>query len=134
MCEMIQVNTPDRNVAVDITDLISRKVQESGVKSGLCFLHVPHTTSAITINEGADPAVMDDVLSSLDRLVPWRAGYRHSEGNSAAHIKAILVGGRTTVVIEGGRLLLGTWERVFLCEFDGPRTRKIRIKILRDPV
>jgi secondary thiamine-phosphate synthase enzyme len=76
---------------------------------------------------------MEDVLNSLDRLVPWRAGYRHSEGNSAAHIKAILVGGRTTVIIEGGRLLLGTWERVFLCEFDGPRTRKIRIKIQSDP-
>jgi secondary thiamine-phosphate synthase enzyme len=133
MCEMIQVNTPDRSVVVDVTDLIARKVQESGVRNGLCFLHVPHTTAAIMINEGADPAVMDDVLSSLDKLVPWRAGYRHSEGNSAAHIKAILVGGRTTVIIDGGRLLLGTWERVFLCEFDGPRTRKIRIKIQKDP-
>lgn len=132
MVEMIQVNTPDRSAIVDITDLVVRKVEETGVRTGICLLHVPHTTAGLLVNEGADPAVMEDVLSTLEKLVPWRAGYRHSEGNSAAHIKAVLVGGRTTLMIENGRLVLGTWERIFLCEFDGPRTRKIRIKILND--
>jgi len=84
------------------------------------------------INEGADPAVMQDVANTLEKLVPWKAAYLHGEGNSAAHIKSILVGGSVQVLVEGGRLLLGTWERIFLCEFDGPRTRKIHVKILRD--
>ena len=130
MLETLQVRTPKRSTAVDVTDLISRKVQESGVKSGFCLVHVPHTTAAIMVNEGADPAVMDDVINALDKLVPWGAGYQHSEGNSAAHIKAILVGGRTFLIIDEGRIMLGTWERIFLCEFDGPRTRNIHIKII----
>ncbi|MFP5212129.1 MAG: secondary thiamine-phosphate synthase enzyme YjbQ [Acidobacteriota bacterium] len=132
MLETIQVNTPEHTAMVDVTDLIARKVQDSTVTSGLCVLYVPHTTAGIMVNEGADPAVMEDVLAGLDRLVPWKAGYKHAEGNSAAHIKAILVGGGTQVIIDNGRLMLGTWERIFLCEFDGPRTRKIRIKILKD--
>lgn len=130
MLDTIQVNTPDHSVIVDITDLISRKVQESGVRSGLCVVYIPHTTAGIIVNEGADPAVLDDVLNTLDKLVPWKAGYKHTEGNAAAHIKAILVGGSKHIIIDGGRLMLGTWERIFLCEFDGPRTRKIRIKIM----
>ena len=134
MVETIQVRTPDRSATVDVTDLILRKVRESGVKSGLCLLHVPHTTAGIFVNEGADPAVMDDVIDFLNKMVPWQAGYKHSEGNSAAHIKSILTGGRTFLIIDDGRLVLGTWERVFLCEFDGPRTRKIHLKILGDPV
>lgn len=133
MIETLQVNTPNRNAMVDITDLIARKIQESAIKSGFCLLHVPHTTAGIMVNEGADPAVMDDVVNSLDRLVPWQAGYKHSEGNSAAHIKAILLGGRTFLMIDDGRLMLGTWERIFFCEFDGPRTRKVRIKIIASP-
>jgi len=132
MLATIQVNTPDRSAAVDITELVSRKVQDSGVKNGLCLVYIPHTTAGVTVNEGADPAVMEDVLNSLDKLAPWRAGYKHAEGNSAAHIKAILVGGSVQIIIDNGRLLLGTWEHVFLCEFDGPRTRKIRIKIVSD--
>lgn len=130
MLETIQVNTPDHCVAVDITELLSRKVQESGIQSGVCIVYVPHTTAGIFVNEGADPAVVDDVMEALERLVPWRAGYKHAEGNSAAHIRSILVGGSSHLIVENGRLLLGTWERVFLCEFDGPRTRKIRVKIL----
>jgi secondary thiamine-phosphate synthase enzyme len=130
MLETIQVNTPDHCVMLDVTDLISRKVQESDVKSGLCIVYIPHTTAGIMVNEGADPAVMDDVMNTLDKMVPWRGGYRHTEGNSAAHIKAILVGGSTQIIIDNGRLMLGTWERIFLCEFDGPRTRKIRIKLM----
>jgi secondary thiamine-phosphate synthase enzyme len=132
MLETIQVNTPDHSAVVDLTDMISRKVQESGVKSGLCVINVPHTTAGITVNEGADPAVMEDVLNSLDALVPWRAAYKHTEGNSAAHIKAVLVGGSIQMIIGNGRLMLGTWEHIFLCEFDGPRTRKVRIKIMSD--
>jgi secondary thiamine-phosphate synthase enzyme len=133
MLETLQVNTPDRNAMVDITDPISCKIKESGIKNGLCLLHVPHTTAGIMVNEGADLAVMDDVINSLDKLVPWRGGYKHSEGNSAAHIKAILVGGRTFLMIDDGRLMLGTWEHIFFCEFDGPRTRKVRIKIIASP-
>ncbi|MCU0572320.1 MAG: secondary thiamine-phosphate synthase enzyme YjbQ [Syntrophobacteraceae bacterium] len=133
MLEMVQVNTPDHAVMVDVTDLVARKIQESGVKSGVCVVYIPHTTAGITVNEGADPAVMEDFLSTLERLIPWKSSYRHSEGNAAAHIKAILVGGSVHIIIENGRLILGTWERIFLCEFDGPRTRKIRIKILSDP-
>lgn len=132
MLEMVQVNTPDHCVMVDVTDLVSRKVEESGIRSGLCVVYIPHTTAGIMINEGADPAVMDDVMATLDKLVPWRASYKHTEGNSAAHIKAILVGGSTHIIVENGRLVLGTWERIFLCEFDGPRTRKIRIKVVSD--
>ncbi len=132
MLETVQVNTPDHAVMVDVTDLIARKIQESGVRSGVCMVYIPHTTAGITVNEGADPAVMEDFLSTLDRLVPWKSSYKHSEGNAAAHIKSILVGGSAHMIIENGRLMLGTWERIFLCEFDGPRTRKIRIKIMSD--
>lgn len=132
MLETVQVNTSDHAVMVDITDIVARKVQESGVRSGLCVVYVPHTTAGVMVNEGADPAVMQDFLNMLERLVPWRADYRHSEGNSAAHIKAALLGGSTQIIIEAGRLMLGTWERIFLCEFDGPRTRKIRIKLMND--
>jgi secondary thiamine-phosphate synthase enzyme len=134
MVQIIQVNTPDHSAAVDITELVSRKVKDSKVRSGLCVVYVPHTTAGITVNEGADPAVMEDVINSLDSMVPWRAAYKHTEGNSAAHIKAILVGGSVHLIIDSGRLLLGTWEHIFLCEFDGPRTRKIRIKIINDPL
>lgn len=125
----MEIKTLDRSAMVDVTDLIARKVQESGIKSGLCLLHVPHTTAGILVNEGADPAVMEDILDFLDQKVPWRAGYKHSEGNSAAHIKATLTGARTFLMIDHGRLLLGTWERVFFCEFDGPRMRKIHLQI-----
>lgn len=132
MLETLHVNTPDHTAVVDITELISRKVGESAVQSGLCVVYVPHTTAGVMVNEGADPAVMDDLVSGLDKFVPWRGAYKHAEGNSAAHIKAILIGGSTHLIIENGRLLLGTWERVFLCEFDGPRTRTIRVKIMKD--
>lgn len=130
MLDILQVTTTAHSGAVDITDMVSRKIQERGVKEGVCLIYVPHTTAAITINEGADPAVMEDVIDSLERLVPWRAGYKHVEGNAAAHIKTSLVGASVQVIVENGRPLLGTWQRIFLCEFDGPRTRKVRIKVL----
>jgi secondary thiamine-phosphate synthase enzyme len=130
MLETIQVNTSDRSMAVDITDMVARKVQESGVRGGLCILSVTHTTAGIIINEGADPDVMEDIKNTLESLIPWRGGYKHMEGNSAAHIKSVLTGNCAQVIIDNGRLLLGTWQRIFLWEFDGPRTRKIRVKIM----
>jgi secondary thiamine-phosphate synthase enzyme len=132
MLEELRVNTPEHDSVVDLTDSISRKVKESGLENGVCVVYVPHTTAGITINEGADPSVMEDVLESLDKLVPWRSSYRHTEGNSAAHIKSVLVGGSVKIIVEKGKLALGTWQHVFLCEFDGPRTRKVLIKLLRD--
>jgi len=132
MIDTIQLGTPDRTALLDITDLVAGKVREREVADGLCIVYVPHTTAGVMINEGADPAVMQDVANTLEKLVPWKAAYLHGEGNSAAHIKSILVGGSVQVLVEGGRLLLGTWERIFLCEFDGPRTRKIHVKVLRD--
>jgi len=132
MIDTIQLSTRDRTALLDITDLVAGKVKEREVESGLCIVYVPHTTAGLMINEGADPAVMQDVANTLEKLVPWKAGYLHGEGNSAAHIKSILVGSSVHVLVENGKLVLGTWQRVFLCEFDGPRTRKIHIKLLRD--
>jgi secondary thiamine-phosphate synthase enzyme len=128
--ETIQVNTPDHSVMVDVTDAVARKVQESGIRNGLCLVYVPHTTAGITINEGADPAVQEDILSTLERLVPWKGPYRHLEGNSAAHVKASLMGTSVQVIVDNAHLVLGTWQRIFLCEFDGSRSRRIHIEIL----
>ena len=124
-----QVKTAARSDAVDITASVAEKVRESGVRHGVCLVYVPHTTAGVTINEGADPAVMDDVLRALDRMVPWQADYRHSEGNAAAHIKTTLTGSSVSVLVGNGRLLLGTWQRIFLCDFDGPRTRKVHVTV-----
>jgi len=98
---------------------------------GLCLLYVPHTTAAITINESADPSVKDDILMILNEIVPWEAKYRHHEGNSPAHVKSTLVGASELVAIENGRLVLGTWQGIFFCEFDGPRNRKLHINIMQ---
>lgn len=125
--ETIQVRTLSHSAAVDITNEVAAALKKTKIQNGSCLVYTPHTTAALTINEGADPDVMDDVLNALDKLVPWRAGYKHSEGNSAAHIKSILVGGSVQVIVQNGRLVLGTWEHIFLCEFDGPRTRKVHI-------
>lgn len=126
--ETIQVKTPARSAAVDITSNIAAKLKEIGALDGICLIYTPHTTAALAINEGADPDVMDDVLTSLDKLAPWNVGYKHVEGNSAAHIKSIMVGGSVQVIVESGQIVLGTWEKIFLCEFDGPRTRKVFLK------
>ena len=128
--DILQVNTPSHSSSVDITRQVSTKLKQSGAQDGICIIYTPHTTAGITINEGADPDVMADVLNTLDKLVPWRGGYKHIEGNSAAHIKAVLVGGSVQVIVESGRLLLGTWEKIILCEFDGPRTRKVFVKFI----
>ncbi len=115
-------------MAVDITDPISSKLRQAGVRDGICLVYVPHTTVGIIINEGADPSVMEDVVRTLDRLIPWKADYKHAEGNSAAHVKSILTGNSVQLIIDSGKLVLGTWQRVFLIEFDGPRTRTIFLK------
>ena len=127
---IVTVKTSRRTQLVDITGEIERSMAaQSGIRDGWCLLYVPHTTAAVTINESADPAVRADIADMLDKLIPWEAGYRHLEGNSAAHIKSTLVGASEMVAIEGGRLVLGTWQGIFFCEFDGPRTRKIHVHV-----
>jgi secondary thiamine-phosphate synthase enzyme len=116
---------------VDITGEVAGKVAESGVKEGVCTVYVPHTTAGVTINENADPTVRRDILSALDLVVPESASYVHSEGNSPGHIKASLIGSSVSVVIDKGALVLGTWQGVFFCEFDGPRRRRVFVKISR---
>lgn len=128
--ETFQIKTAAHCCAVDITDRIDAVLREKSARSGICLIYVPHTTAAITINEGADKTVMDDVLEKLDTLVPWQGGYKHAEGNSAAHIKAILTGGSAQVIVDSGHLALGTWQRIFLLEFDGPRTRRILVQFM----
>ena len=117
---------------IDITGRVAALVRESGIKQGLCHAFVPHTTAAVTINENADPDVPRDILTALDRIVPLSEGYGHAEGNSAAHIKASLFGSSQTLLIDDGALVLGTWQSLFLCEFDGPRTRKVLVKLTGD--
>ncbi len=129
---IVSVATRSRTELVDITGLVQEAVRARKVERGLCVLFVPHTTAAVTINESADPSVREDILMVLNRMVPWKADYRHMEGNSPAHVKATLVGASQSIPIEDGRLALGTWQGVFFCEFDGPRSRSLRIDILRE--
>ncbi len=124
----ITVKTRARSEMVDITAAIQKELETSGIKEGMCVAYVPHTTAGITINEGADPAVCQDIVAKLNDLVPAGAGYRHMEGNADSHIKATLVGSSVTILVEGGRLVLGTWQRVFFCEFDGPRSRRVYLR------
>jgi len=119
---------------IDITALIVGEVRKSVIKDGICHLFVPHTTAAITINENADPDVPRDILTVLDRLVPISDNYRHTEGNSAAHVKASLFGPSQTVFIKEGGLVLGTWQSIFFCEFDGPRSRRVSVKLTADSI
>lgn len=128
MVSTIGIKTGDRSEMIDITSKVEEELQRSGLKDGVCFLYVPHTTAGITINESADPSVVVDIQTTLDRLVPWEAAYRHREGNSAAHIKSSLVGNSAMVLAESGHLKLGTWQGIFFCEFDGPRSRKLYMK------
>lgn len=120
-----------RTEFIDITRLVEDKIKSSGMQEGLCYIFVPHTTAGITVNENADPAVVKDIIESLERLVPWNGRYSHSEGNAAAHIKAALVGCSKTLPVSGGVLHLGTWQGIYFCEFDGPRTRKVLLHLLK---
>jgi len=127
----IEVRTERREELVDITRRVAEMVASSGVAEGIAHVWCPHTTAAVTVNEAADPSVAGDIVAGLGRMVPRDAGWRHAEGNSDAHLKASLLGASASVPISGGRLALGTWQGVFLCEFDGPRTRRIEVRASR---
>lgn len=124
----IEVKTQAREELVDITARVREELASSGVKDGICCVYVPHTTAAVTINENADPSVKEDILMALRKIVPDSLPYRHSEGNSPAHVKACLIGSSIKVIIDEGQLALGTWQGIFFCEFDGPRSRNVFIK------
>jgi len=126
------VKTRERTELIDITSAAQNMVSSSDVANGLCMLYVPHTTAAVTINESADPSVRRDIIMVLNQIVPWDADYKHLEGNSPAHVKATMVGPSELVAVENSQLLLGTWQGIFFCEFDGPRTRKIHIRMIPD--
>ena len=129
MFKTLNIKSKAKTEFIDITDDIQEAIKESGLKSGICYIYVPHTTAGVTINEGADPSVKRDILATLNRLIPFEGDYQHMEGNSAAHIKSTLVGVSQFVVIEEGKALLGTWQSVYFCEFDGPRHRRVIVKI-----
>ena len=128
--ETLRIRTDRRTQFLDITDAVQKAVARSGVAAGICYLYVPHTTAGITINEHADPDVASDVEAALDRLIPASGAYRHSEGNSDSHIKAILVGTSQFVFIEKSKLALGRWQGIFFCEFDGPRERHVYVRVV----
>lgn len=130
MLKTLNIKSRNRNEFIDITDDIKSVVRESGVKNGICYLYVPHTTAGITINEGADPSVKRDIVTFLNKLIPSSGDYQHIEGNSDAHIKSSLIGVSSSVLIEDSKLVLGTWQSIFFCEFDGPRNRKIILKLI----
>jgi secondary thiamine-phosphate synthase enzyme len=127
----LPVKTNSQTEMIDVTTLVQDQVTQSGISDGLCMVFVPHTTAAVTINESADPAVKHDILMVLNKIVPWKEAYRHMEGNSPAHLKTSLIGSSETIAVEKGRLVLGTWQGIFLCEFDGPRTRKLDIRLIQ---
>ena len=130
MMKTISVNTQSHTEFVDITDKVKSVVSDSGVKEGMAVVYVPHTTAGITINESADPSVKSDIINSLEKNIPWSGNYKHAEGNAAAHIKASLMGSSVNIMIDGGSLVLGTWQGVFFCEFDGSRSRKVIVKVI----
>jgi secondary thiamine-phosphate synthase enzyme len=132
MIKNINIKTKSRNEFVDITSDIQTVIDESGTKNGVCYVYVPHTTAGVTINEGADPSVARDIQNTLSKLVPHSGHYLHTEGNSDAHIKSTIAGSSQVIVIGEGKLLLGTWQSVFFCEFDGPRHRRVTVKIMSD--
>ncbi len=129
---ILTVKTQKKTELIDITPEVQKSISSHSGKfhNGICMLYVPHTTAAVTINESADPSVKEDILMVLNHVIPWKASYRHLEGNSPAHIKSTLVGPSELIAFENKALVLGTWQGIFFCEFDGPRTRKLHIKIL----
>ena len=124
----LSISTRERSEMIDITSRINEELKKSGLQNGICSLFVPHTTAGITINESADPSVTTDIQTMLNKLIPWEGSYRHLEGNSAAHIKSSLMGSSVIVFVESGHLKLGTWQGIFFCEFDGPRSRKLYVQ------
>ncbi len=126
----LRVSTGQRSELIDITAQVREAVVEQGVRDGVCWVFVPHTTAAVTINEGADPAVRKDIVAELDKVIPLDDGYSHLEGNSAAHIKTALTGSSEAIFVKDGSLVLGTWQSIYFCEFDGPRTRRVLVKVI----
>jgi secondary thiamine-phosphate synthase enzyme len=133
MLRHLEIKSRSRTEFINITGEVQEVVRTAGIRSGVCYLSVMHTTAGITVNEGADPAVQRDIITSLNKLVPADFYYTHAEGNSDAHIKSSLIGTSQTLLIDAGRLVLGTWQALYLCEFDGPRPRQIAIKLIPDP-
>lgn len=131
MVKYINVKSRTRTEFIDITGKVQELIKEAGAVSGVCYIYTPHTTAGITINEGADPSVQQDIQNALNRLIPFEADYQHREGNSDAHIKSTLTGVSEIVFIDEGRLLLGTWQAIYFCEFDGPRHRRVAVKIVK---
>jgi len=131
MIQTFQVKTTTQTEFIDITHPVQEAVQKTGVGDGICIIFIPHTTAAVTINENADPSVIQDIVMELNKIIPFKDQYRHLEGNSPAHIKASLVGCSEFIFIESGKLVLGTWQGIFFCEFDGPRNRKVHVKVMK---
>ena len=125
----IEISTTEQVQFFDITDKVQNAVREVKIDDGICTIFIPHTTAAVTINENADPDVATDMIKEINKIVPFSDNYRHFEGNSAAHIKSSMIGGSETVIVENGKLKLGRWQGIYFCEFDGPRRRKIWIKV-----
>jgi secondary thiamine-phosphate synthase enzyme len=132
MIYKINVKTHSKTEFQDITDRVNATVSQSGVEEGVCVVFVEHTTAGVTINEHADPDVAADIIAQLDKMAPQQANYRHGEGNSAAHIKASIMGASLTTIVQYGELALGTWQGIFFCEFDGPRNRTVLVKVIAD--
>ena len=128
--QQLTVKTHDRTEMIDVTNQVEEAIRGEGLQDGICMLYVPHTTAGVTINESADPSVRRDILMVLNQMVPWNADYKHMEGNSPAHVKSSLIGASQLVAVEKGRMVLGTWQGIFFCEFDGPRTRKLMLKLV----
>ncbi len=128
--DTLTVRSKHKADVIDVTDRVQQVVRDSGVGTGLCHVYVAHTTAGVFINENADPDVTTDVLTTLEGLVPWENGYRHAEGNAAAHIKATLIGTSQTIPVRDGRLALGQWQGIYLAEFDGPRERRVQVTVL----
>jgi secondary thiamine-phosphate synthase enzyme len=131
MIQLLQVKTSKQIEFMNITRSIQEAVSKAGVEEGICFIFIPHTTAAITINENADPSVSQDMIMELNQIVSMEGPYQHREGNSPAHVKASLMGFSQTVFVESGKLVLGTWQGIFFCEFDGPRNRKVQVKVVK---
>ncbi|WHE07644.1 secondary thiamine-phosphate synthase enzyme YjbQ [Thermoanaerobacterium thermosaccharolyticum] len=127
--EVLKINTHSREVMINITEEVKSAIKSSGIKDGICTVYVPHTTAGVTINENADPDVKDDIIKGLDEIIP-NIRFKHMEGNSDAHIKSVLVGNSVNLIVENGEIQLGTWQGIYFCEFDGPRNRKVYVKVV----
>lgn len=130
--ETVEVKTSSRTELVDITAKVEKAVKSFGLRDGICIVYIPHTTAGVTVNENADPSVSvkRDITMETNKVIPFQDGYSHLEGNAAAHIKSSLVGNSVTLLVEQGRIVLGTWQGIFFCEFDGPRNRKALVKVV----